>query len=262
MNEGAIEPDKPPQGWFVDPFGEHEQRWFSQGSPTALVRDGRAESQDPPPAPVYTGTLVRGTAPDGPDPAGGDRVSTDGRDREVAEAPRPDAVGDPAGAGEAGTPPVAGAVAHRGRLVSPRTDGTPVTPKRVLRTRWVALIFSIVWTLLLAGLFLSATTTTTAHGHAHSQSILSTNPAGVLSFIAMVVVAVGVTGFGFVRRVRAESSAPSRTGYVFAGILGLLGLLSLATIGLALVILAVALAVVARPLQTPRPLPGERVARP
>lgn len=38
------------QGWVPDPVGHHEMRWFSQGQPTALVRDGRSESRDPMPA--------------------------------------------------------------------------------------------------------------------------------------------------------------------------------------------------------------------
>ena len=37
------------QNWCVDPYGLHEARWFSQGNPTALVRDHGVESQDPPP---------------------------------------------------------------------------------------------------------------------------------------------------------------------------------------------------------------------
>jgi len=37
------------QNWCPDPFGIHEARWFSNGTPTALVRDGGVESQDPPP---------------------------------------------------------------------------------------------------------------------------------------------------------------------------------------------------------------------
>jgi|GEM_PF-1440075 len=45
--EEAVE--APAQGWHLDPFGVHEQRWISQGTPTALVRDGRVEAQDPPP---------------------------------------------------------------------------------------------------------------------------------------------------------------------------------------------------------------------
>ena len=43
-------------GWQADPFGLHEQRYFSQGQPTKLVRDGRVESYDPPP----TGAPVSG----------------------------------------------------------------------------------------------------------------------------------------------------------------------------------------------------------
>ena len=37
------------EGWYKDPFGLHDARWFSDGRPTELVRDGRAESHDPPP---------------------------------------------------------------------------------------------------------------------------------------------------------------------------------------------------------------------
>src|SRR5689334_21494685 len=39
----------PAEGWYRDPFGIHEDRWMSQGQPTKLVRDGGAESYDPPP---------------------------------------------------------------------------------------------------------------------------------------------------------------------------------------------------------------------
>ncbi len=36
-------------GWFLDPYHEHEFRYFSAGNPTKLVRDGGLESFDPPP---------------------------------------------------------------------------------------------------------------------------------------------------------------------------------------------------------------------
>jgi hypothetical protein len=37
------------EGWYVDPFGVHAARWFSDGTPTALVRDqGGIESRDDP----------------------------------------------------------------------------------------------------------------------------------------------------------------------------------------------------------------------
>jgi len=45
------------EGWYVDPFGHHESRWMSDGAPTALVRDGWVESQDPPTDANYSGPL-------------------------------------------------------------------------------------------------------------------------------------------------------------------------------------------------------------
>jgi hypothetical protein len=41
------------QNWCPDPFGRHEARWFSNGTPTALVRDHGVEAQDPPPESVF-----------------------------------------------------------------------------------------------------------------------------------------------------------------------------------------------------------------
>ena len=47
------------QGWFADPFGVHEHRYFSAGQPTKLVRDNGAESYDSPPDGGWlTATLV------------------------------------------------------------------------------------------------------------------------------------------------------------------------------------------------------------
>ena len=43
--------DPPAEGWYLDPFGRHEHRWFSDGRPTALVRDNGVEAQDQPPRP-------------------------------------------------------------------------------------------------------------------------------------------------------------------------------------------------------------------
>ena len=40
---------KDEEGWFTDPFGLHEARWLSQGTPTKLVRDSGVESYDEPP---------------------------------------------------------------------------------------------------------------------------------------------------------------------------------------------------------------------
>jgi hypothetical protein len=37
------------QGWYQDPYAIHEDRYFSAGRPTKLVRDQSRESYDPPP---------------------------------------------------------------------------------------------------------------------------------------------------------------------------------------------------------------------
>jgi hypothetical protein len=37
------------EGWYRDPWLVHEDRWFSAGQPTKLVRDGGVEDYDPPP---------------------------------------------------------------------------------------------------------------------------------------------------------------------------------------------------------------------
>ncbi len=37
------------EGWCTDPFGRHDARWLSDGTPTKLVRDGEIESFDDPP---------------------------------------------------------------------------------------------------------------------------------------------------------------------------------------------------------------------
>jgi hypothetical protein len=34
------------QGWYQDPAGRHEYRWFSEGAPTDLVMDGHETSMD------------------------------------------------------------------------------------------------------------------------------------------------------------------------------------------------------------------------
>jgi hypothetical protein len=34
------------QGWYRDPVGRHQYRWFSQGVPTDLVKDGITTSRD------------------------------------------------------------------------------------------------------------------------------------------------------------------------------------------------------------------------
>lgn len=46
------------QGWYGDPFHQHNARWFSNGIPTALVLDNGVEAQDPPPDTWYTSNLL------------------------------------------------------------------------------------------------------------------------------------------------------------------------------------------------------------
>jgi len=43
----------PEEGWYTDPYRVHEHRWFSDGSPTWLVRDGGKTSKDPAPDTPY-----------------------------------------------------------------------------------------------------------------------------------------------------------------------------------------------------------------
>jgi hypothetical protein len=75
-----VERETEVEGWYLDPYGRHEQRWLSAGTPTALVRDGNAESHDPPPAADFDGPLVPA-----PTPAG------DGSDLRRADAAQRDA---------------------------------------------------------------------------------------------------------------------------------------------------------------------------
>ena len=46
------------EGWYLDPYGLHEQRWFSAGRPSRLVRDGMVEASDPPPAKPFDAPLT------------------------------------------------------------------------------------------------------------------------------------------------------------------------------------------------------------
>jgi len=71
------------EGWYIDPFGRHEARWISDGTPTSLVRDGAVESQDPPPSTPVEGALQRvseSPAADGNDLKRADDSETAGYD--------------------------------------------------------------------------------------------------------------------------------------------------------------------------------------
>jgi hypothetical protein len=59
------------EGWYRDPYAVHEDRWYSDGIPTALVRDAEVEGHDPPPSDVppkepFEPSLAHGEPP-GPD---------------------------------------------------------------------------------------------------------------------------------------------------------------------------------------------------
>ena len=49
---------KPSDGWYLDPFRHHHDRYFTDGRPTDLVRDGQRESFDPPPELLLSSPLV------------------------------------------------------------------------------------------------------------------------------------------------------------------------------------------------------------
>ena len=55
------------EGWYLDPYGLHQARWFSGGSPTALVRDNDRESRDARPGRDYDRPLVPLTGVPRPD---------------------------------------------------------------------------------------------------------------------------------------------------------------------------------------------------
>jgi hypothetical protein len=67
-----------PEGWYCDPFGCHQHRWFSSGWPTDLVRDAGHESHDAPPVGDYVGPLVESddTAVNGEDLLHSDNEAT------------------------------------------------------------------------------------------------------------------------------------------------------------------------------------------
>jgi len=50
--------DQTIEGWYLDPYGIHEQRWMSGDRPTSLVRDGGIEAKDEPPDNPPTKPLV------------------------------------------------------------------------------------------------------------------------------------------------------------------------------------------------------------
>ncbi len=70
------------EGWYTDPYGRHEARWMSDGTPTELVRDRGVESYEAPPdeEPSQTPELVAEAVAEagqagGQDPTGGSHIA-------------------------------------------------------------------------------------------------------------------------------------------------------------------------------------------
>jgi hypothetical protein len=74
------------EGWYLDPFHLHEARWFSDGVPTALVRDGGVEGHDAPPEAAFTGT---------PEEVAGEEAADGGDLRRAGDRDPADQIFDP-----------------------------------------------------------------------------------------------------------------------------------------------------------------------
>jgi hypothetical protein len=140
--------------------------------------------------------------------------------------------------------------------------GTSVAPVRQLRHRWIALGGAVVWSALVALQLFNVTTTVSSGTGRRTETVFIADPGSSLLLLLFLALCCTATGVSFVRRVRAGSDRWSRSGGVCAGVLGVLGIMSLATVGLAFLFLALLLLVVSRPIRRPRPLPGERVIAP
>jgi len=60
---------QPAEGWYLDPYQIHHDRWMSAGLPTNLVRDGQKVSSDPPPDLPLPDVLVPAGSASPPDPS-------------------------------------------------------------------------------------------------------------------------------------------------------------------------------------------------
>jgi hypothetical protein len=78
-------PSEQAEGWYRDPYLVHEDRWFSAGQPTKLVRDDGVETYDPPPDGPPKAELVEAPHSE----------PSDGSDLRRADDPNAGAVYDP-----------------------------------------------------------------------------------------------------------------------------------------------------------------------
>jgi hypothetical protein len=75
-------------GWYRDPFREHEDRYFSEGKPTKLVRDSGQESFDAPPEAPWSGPPVPVPSTAARSSGGNDMRRADDAEREAPFNPR------------------------------------------------------------------------------------------------------------------------------------------------------------------------------
>jgi hypothetical protein len=74
------------QGWYRDPFHVHEDRYFSAGQPTKLVRDDGRESYDEPPDEPYAAAGLVPVPEAEDDVTGRDLLRADAAERRAAAA--------------------------------------------------------------------------------------------------------------------------------------------------------------------------------
>lgn len=79
-----MDSDRRAEGWYLDPFRIHEQRWMSDGRPTSLVKDAGVEAKDEPPDQSLPDPIV--PAPIQEAILGGDLLRAD----DVDKGPTPD----------------------------------------------------------------------------------------------------------------------------------------------------------------------------
>jgi hypothetical protein len=65
------------EGWFQDHLRIHEERWYSDGIPTSLVKDSGVESKDPPPSPDRPSEPLVRSVPHGESPGPDDLLRAD-----------------------------------------------------------------------------------------------------------------------------------------------------------------------------------------
>lgn len=77
------------EGWYRDPYGIHEDRWFSAGTPTSLVRGGGIEGHDDPPG--YPPPRPPAEIPDTDQFPGDDLLRADQAEADIGRGDRPTA---------------------------------------------------------------------------------------------------------------------------------------------------------------------------